>query len=130
MYRSSRPSILPHWCALQFSSVQTLSRVRLFATPWTAARQASLTVTNSWSLPKPMSIELVMPSNHLILCHPLLLLPSIIPASGAFQMSQSFALGGQSIGVSASTSVLPMNTPGLISFRMDWLDLPGAQGTA
>ena len=66
--------------------------------------------TNYWSLPKPMSIDLVMPSNHLILCHPLLLLPSIFPASGSFQMSQLFASGGQSIGVSASASVLPMNT--------------------
>ena len=67
-------------------------------------------ITNSRSLPKPMSIESVMPSNHLILCHPLLLLPSIFPASGSFQMSQLFESGGQSIGVSASTSVLPMNT--------------------
>ena len=63
-----------------FSSVQSLSRVRLFATPWIAARQASLSITNSWSPPKPMSIESVMPSNHLILCHPLLLLPSIFPS--------------------------------------------------
>jgi len=92
-----------------FSSVQLLSHVRLFATPWTAAHQASLSITNSRSLPKLMSIELVMPSNHLILCHPLLL-PSIVPASGSFLMSQFFASGGQSIGVSASASVLPMNT--------------------
>ena len=87
------------------TSVQSLSHVRLFATPWTAARQASLSITNSWSLLKFMSIELVMPSNRLILCHPLL-----FPPSGSFLMSQLFALGGQSIGVSASTSVLPMNT--------------------
>ena len=85
---------------LSFSSVRLLSRVRLFETPWTAACQASMSVTNSWSLLKLMSIESVIPSNHLILCCPLLLLPSIFPASGSFQMSQFFASGGQSIGVS------------------------------
>ena len=98
------------------SSVQSLSHVWLFVTPWTAARQASLSITNSWSLLKPMSIESVMPSYHLILCCPLLLLPSIFPASGSFQMSQLSASGGQSIGVSASASVLPMNT-------QDWFSL-------
>ena len=80
------------------------------ATRWTAARQASLPITNTWSPPKPLSIESVMPSNHLILCHPLLSCPQSFPASGSFQMSQLFASCGQSIGVSASTSVLPMNT--------------------
>ena len=93
---------------VQFSSFQSLSHVQLFATPWTAAFQASLSITNSWSLPKLMSIESVMPSNHLILCHSLLLLPSIFP-SESFQMSQFFTSGGQTIGVSVSTSVLPMN---------------------
>ena len=92
-----------------FSSVQSLSLVWLFATPWIAARQASLSITNTWSLLKLMSIKSVMPSNHLILCHPLLLLPSIFPGIRGFQMSQLFASGGQSIGVSASTPVLPMN---------------------
>ena len=77
-------------------------------TPWTVAHQASLSITNSRRLPKLMSVELVIPPNHLILCHPLLLPP--FPASGSFQMSQLFTSGGQSIGVSASTSVLPMNT--------------------
>ena len=96
--------------SVQFSSFQSLSCVRLFVTPWTAACQASLSITNSWSLRKPMSIESVMPSNHLILCCPLLLLPSIFLRSGYFQMSQLFASGGQSIGVSALASVLPMNT--------------------
>ena len=95
---------------LSFSSVQSLRHVQLFAIPWTAARQASLSITNCWSLPKPMSIELVMPSNHLILGHPLLFLPSIFPNIRVFQMSQLFASGGQNIQVSASTSVLPMNT--------------------
>ena len=96
---------------LQFSSIQSLSCVRLFETPWTAAaRQASLSITNSRSLPRLMSVESVMPSNHLILCRPLLLLPSIFPTSGSFQMSQLFTSGGQNTGVSALTSVLPMNT--------------------
>ena len=102
--------------SVQFSSVQSLSRVQLFATPWTAAHQASLSITNSWTLLKFMSIESVMSSNHLILCRPLLLLPSIFPASGSFQMSQLFASGGQSIGASASASVLPMNI-------QDWFPL-------
>ena len=86
-----------------FSSVQSLSRVQLFAAPWTAAHQAPLSITNSWSPPKPMSIESEMPSNHLILCRPFLLLPSIFPNIRVFQMSQLLASGGQSIGVSAST---------------------------
>ena len=93
--------------------VQLLSHVRLSVTwtvTWTAARQASLSFTISQSLSKLMSIELVMPSNHLILCCPLLLLPSIFLRSGYFQMSQLFASGGQSIGVSALASVLPTNT--------------------
>ena len=94
----------------RFSSVQLLSRVRLFATPWIAACQASLSITNSRSLPKPMSIKSVMPSSHLILCRLLLLLPPILRALESFPMSQLFTWGGQSIGVSASTSVLPMNT--------------------
>ena len=111
-----------------FCSVQSLSRVRLFATLWTAAHQASVSITNSWSLPKPMSIESVMPSSHLILSRPLLLLPPIPPSIRVFPVSQLFTWGGQSIGVSASTSVLPVN-PGLISFRMDWLDLLAVQGT-
>ena len=94
----------------EWASVQSLSRVWLFETPWTAARQASLSITNSWSLLKLMSTESVMPSNHLILCCPLFLLPSIFPATGSFLMSQFFASGGQSIGVSALASVLPMST--------------------
>ena len=96
---------------VQFSSVKSLSPVWLFVTPWIAACQASLSITNSRSLRKLMSIESVMPSNHLILCRPLFLLLSIFPCeSGSFPMSQFFIPGGQSIGVSASASVLPMNT--------------------
>ena len=94
---------------LPFSSVQSLSRVWLFATPRIAARQASVSITNSRSLHKLMSIKSVIPSSHLILCHPLLLLPLSLPASGSFPMSQLFAWGGQSITVSASASVLPLN---------------------
>ena len=94
----------------QFSSVHSLSRVQLFATPWITARQASLSITNSWSLYKLMSVELVMPSSHLILCRPLLLLPPSLPASGSFPMSKLFAWGAQSTGVSALASFLPTNT--------------------
>ena len=90
--------------------VQSLSRVQLFVTPWTAARQASLSITNSWSPPKPLSIESVMPPNCLILCFPFSSCPQSFPATGSFQMSQLFTSGGQSVGVSASTSVLPINT--------------------
>ena len=99
-----------------FSSVQLLSRVWLFGTPWTEARQASLSITTSQNLLKLMSIESVMPSNHLILCLPLLLLPSIFPSIRSFLMSQFFPSGGQSTGVSASASVLPMNI-------QDWFPL-------
>ena len=111
------------------SSVQSLSHVQLFATLGTAACQASLSITNSWSPLKAMSIESVMPSNHLILCRPFSSCPQSVPASGSFPMSQLFASGGQSVGVSASTSVLPSAYSGLISFRMDWLDLLAVQGT-
>ena len=108
-----------------------LSCVRFFATPWTAACQASLSITNSWSLLKFISIESVMPFNHLILCRPILLLPSIFPSNrtGSFPMSQFFASGDQSIGASASASILPMNIQGLISFRIDWFDLLEVQAT-
>ena len=99
-----------------FSSVQSLSCIRLFATPWTAARQTSLSITNSQSLFKLISIELVMSSNHLILCHPFPLLPSVFSAYGSFLMSRLFISGGHSIGVSASASVLPMNI-------QDWFPL-------
>ena len=108
------------------SSVQLLSHVRHFVTPWTIARQASLSITNSQSLPKFMSIESAMPSNHLILCCPFSSCLQSFPASGSFQMSQFFASGGQSTGISASAPVLPVNIQD--SFRMDWLDLPAVQG--
>ena len=101
---------------IQFSSVQLLSCVLLFATPWITACQASLSITNFRSSLKLMSIESVMPSSHLILCRPLLF-PQSLPASGSFPMSQLFAWGGQSTGVSALASVLPMNTQDWFPFR-------------
>ena len=95
---------------VQFSSLQLLSHVWLFATPWITACQASLSITNSWSSLKLTSIELVIPSSHLILCHPLFLLPPIPPCIRVFSSESIFTWGGQSIGVSASTSFLPKNT--------------------
>ena len=109
--------------------VQSLSCVQLFATPWTAARQASLSITNCQSLPKPMCIESVIPSNHLILYRPLLL-PSIFPASGSFLMNESALRIRWPKYWNFSLSISPSNEhPGLISFRMEWLDLLAVQGT-
>ena len=119
---------LCQWLSVSHS-VQSLSRVRLFATPWTAAHQASLSITNSWSPPKPMTIELVMPSSHLILCHPLLLLPSIFPSIRVFSNESALRIRLPKYW-SFSFSISPSNEhPGLISFRMDWMDLLAAQGT-
>ena len=111
------------------SSVQSLSCVQLFATPWTAACQVSLSITNSWSLLKLMSIESVMPSNHLILCHPLLLPPSIFLSIRVFS-NESVLLIRWPKYWSFSFSISPSNEySGLISFRMYWLDLLAVQGT-
>ena len=107
-------------------SVQSLSHVRLFVTPWTAARQASLSITNSWSLPKLMSIESVMPSNHVILCRPLLM-PSIFPSISVFSNESILPIRWPKYW-SFSFSTSPSNS-GLISFRMDCLDLLTVQGT-
>ena len=110
-------------------SVQSLSRVRLFATPWTAARQASLSITNCQSPPKPMSIESVMSSNHLIFCRPLLLLPSIFSSIRVFSNESALLISWPKYQ-SFSFSISPSNEySGLISFRMDWFDLLAAQGT-
>ena len=110
-------------------SVQSLSHVRLFATPRTAARQASLSITNSWSSPKPISIESVMPSNHLILCCPLLLLLSIFPRIRVFSNESALYISWPKYW-SFSSSISPSNEySGLIYFRMDWLDLLAVQGT-
>ena len=114
--------------SVQFSSVQLLSCVQLFATPWIAARQASLSITNFRSLPKLMSIESGMPSNHLILCHPLLLLPPILPSIRVFSNESTLRMRWPKYW-SFSFSISPSNEhPGLI-FRMDWLDLLTIQGT-
>ena len=113
---------------LGFSSVQSLSRVQLFATPWIAARQASLSITNSRSSPELMC-ESVMPSNHLILCHPLLLLPPIPPSIRVFSNESTLRMRWPKYW-SFSLSISPSNEhPGLVSFRMDWLDLLAVQGT-
>ena len=113
----------------QFSSVQSLSRVQLFAIPWTAASQASLSFTISWSLFKLMSIELVMPSNHIILSHPFLLLPSIFPSIMVFSSESVLHIRWPKYW-SFSFSISHSNEySGQISFRMDWLDLLAVQGT-
>ena len=113
-----------------FKSVQfSCCHVRLFATPQTAARQASLSITNSWSSPKPIFIKSVMPSNHLILCHPLLLLPSIFPSIRVFSNESALCIRWPKYW-SFSFNISPSNEhPGLISFRMDWFYLLAVQGT-
>ena len=117
------------FCSSQFSSVQLLSHVLLFATPWTAACQASLSITNSWSLRKFMFIESVMPSNCLIHCHSLLLLLSIFPQIRVFSNESALCIKWPKYW-SFSLSISPSNEhPGLISFRMGWLDLLAVQGT-
>ena len=110
-------------------SVQLLSHVQLFVTPWTTACQAFLSITNSWSSPKPMSIELVVPSNHLILCHPILLLPSVFPSIGVFSNESTLRVRWPKYW-SFSFNISPSNEySGVISFRMDCLDLLAVQGT-
>ena len=114
---------------LQFSSVQSLSCVQLFATPWTAAHQVSLSITNSQSLLKLMSIKSVMPSNHLILCRPLFLLPTIFPSIRVFSNESAARIRWPKYW-SFSFSISPSNEhSGLISFKMDWLDLLAVEGT-
>ena len=103
---------------IQFSSLQWLSHVWLFATPWTAAHQASLSITNTWSWLRLMSVKLVMPSNYLILYRSVATCFQSFPASGFFQMSQFFSSGGQNTGVSTSASILPMNIQGW--FHLGW----------
>ena len=116
-------------CIPFICTVQLLSRLRLFATPWTATWQVSLSITNSRSPPKPVSIELVMPSNHLILCHPLLLLPSVFPSIRVFSNESGLCIRWPKYW-SFSFNISPSNEhPGLVSFRMDWLNLLAVQGT-
>ena len=117
-----------HLDSVQFSSVQSLSLVRLFVIPWTSALQASLSITSSQSLPKLLSIESVMPSNHLILCHPLLLLPSIFPRIRVFSNESALHIRWPNYWSFSFNS--PSNEhPGLISFRTDWLDVLPVQGS-
>ena len=140
--QDSAPSLLPPLCSLHqtlktpvfpwqsllSASVQSFSRVRIFATPWNTARQAALSITNSRSLPKLMSIESVMPSSHLILCHSLLLLPPIPPSIRVSSNESALRMRLPKYW-SFSFSMNPSNEhPGLISFRMDWLDLLAVQG--
>ena len=112
---------------IQFSSVQSLSHVQLFATPWAAALQASMSVINSWSMLKLMSVESVMPSNHLTLIHPLLL-PSVFPSIKVFSNESVLCIRWPKYW-SFSFSISPSNEYSMISFRMDWLDLLAVQGT-
>ena len=115
--------------SIAFCSVQSLSRVQLFVTPWIATHQASLSITNSRSSPKLMCIESLMPSSHLILCHPLLLLPPIPPSIRVFSIESTLRMSWPKYW-SFSLSISPSNEhPGLVSFRMDWLDLLAVQGT-
>ena len=119
----------PSYLSVQFSSVHSLSRVRLFATPWIAARQASLSITNSRSSLRLTSIESVMPSSHLILCRPLLLLPPIPPSIRVFSNESTLHMRWPKYW-NFSFSIIPSKEiPGLISFRRDWLDLLALQGT-
>ena len=115
--------------SVQFSSVQSLSHVRLFATPWIAAHQASLSITNSRSSLKLTSIELVMPCNHLILSHPLLLLPSVFPSIRLFSNKSALHIRWPKSWTFSFNISTSNEHSGLISFRMDWLDLLAVQGT-
>ena len=134
-----KPTLFHHYYYNQFSSVQLLSHVWLFLTPCTAAHKASLSITSSQSLPKLMSIELVVPSNYLILCHLLLFLPSIFPSIRVFSNELAFCIRWPKTSSAfwppdhhwcVSFSISPSNEhPGLISFSMDWLDLLAVQGT-
>ena len=132
--------LYPWDCSLNFyqdsyfsifkSSVQfSCSAMLLFVVPWTAARQASLSITNSQSLPRLMSIESVMPSSHLILCHPLLLLPPIPPSIRVFSNESTLSMRWPKYWSFSFSISPPSEHPGLISFRMDWLDLLAVQGT-
>ena len=126
---SPRPLLSPS--SVQFSSVQSLSRVWLFATPWITVCQASLSITNSWSwwsLRKPMPIESVMPSSHLILCRPLLLLPPVPPSIRVFSNESALHMRWPKYWSFSFSISPPSEHPGIISFRMDWLDFLAVQG--
>ena len=126
---SDNRSVADYLCHLQFSSVQSLSRVRLFATPWIAARQASLSITNSWSSLRLTSIESVMPSSHLILCRPLLLLPPIPPSIRVLSNESALHMRWPKYWSFSFSISLFKEHPELISFRMDCFSLLAVQGT-
>ena len=129
MYTGEKNELLPKVASVQFSSAQSLSRVRLFANPWIAARQASLSITISQSSLKLTSTESVMPSSHLIFCRPLFLLPPIPPSIRVFSNESTLHMRWPKYW-SFSFSIIPSKEhPGLIFFRMDWLDLLAVQGT-
>ena len=127
-YQVPKTTVRKQCLSVQFSSVQLLSHVWLFATPWTAAHQASLSITNSQSPPKPMSIESVMPSSHLILCHPLLLLPPITLSIRIFSNESTLHMRWSKYW-SFSFSISPSNEHPELIFRMDWFDLLAVQGS-
>ena len=126
MMRSFTPFLL---CLIQISSVQSLSHIRLFGTPWTTVGQASLSITNSWNSPKLLSIKSVMPSSHLILCRPLLLLPLIPPSVRVFSSESTHPMRWPNYCSFSFSISLSKEHSGLISFRMDWLDILAVQGT-
>ena len=129
MWTFNTKTLITKCSTFLFSSVQSLSHVWIFVNPWTAGRQASLSIINSWSPPKPMSIESMMPPNHVILCCPLLLLPPIPPSIRVFSNESALCIRWPKYW-SFSFNISPSNEhPGLISFRMDWLDLLAVQGT-
>ena len=132
-FRETSVHCWSHWTSgfalSNVNSVQSLSRVRLFVTPWTAARQAPVSITNSWSLLKCMSIESVMPSNHLILCCPLLLLPSLFPSIGIFSNESLLCIRWPKYWSFSFNISLSNEYSGLTSFRVVWLDLLEVQGT-
>ena len=129
IYSSTREKFKPVFLKLEFSLVQLLSHVQLFVTPWTEAHQPSLSITNSQSLLKLMSVESVMPSNHLILCYPLLLPPSIFPSIRVFSNESALRIRWPKYW-NFSFSISPSNEySGLICFRIDWLALLAVQGT-
>ena len=128
-FRMDRLNLLEVQAIIQFSSVQSLSHIRLFVTPWIAAHQASLSITNSRSSPRLTSIESVMPSSHFILCRPLLLLPLIPPWNRVFSNESALRMRWPKYWSFSLSIILSKEHPGLISFRMDWLDLLAVQGT-
>ena len=129
MIQTRDKNCLPQNTNFQVRSVQSLSRVQLFVTPWIAARQASLSINNSQSLFKPMSIKSVMPSSHLILCRPLLLLPPSFPSIRVSSNESTLHMRWPKYWSFSFSISLSNEHPGLISFRMDWSDLPAVQGT-